>query len=219
MIQTTMKSRAAGCACACVALLVAAPALAQEVTERALIDTGGEEAYAPDFITSVGMSVTGGGGVTGFTDGAARDYSGVGGSWNARFAVGTRSILAGEIAYLGTGQDINALGLDNQANLMSNGGELAARLNILPGIVQPYLLAGVGYAHYELVGEDFNTSSVESSDDVAYFPLATGVAFRYEGFIADARGSFRPVASGSMFDDGGGELHSWNANLNAGVEF
>lgn len=218
-MTTTQKSIATGCAIVGATLALAVPAAAQDVTERALIDPGGYDPYAPETITPYGMSVTGGAGVTGFTDEAARDFSSVGGGWNVRFALGTRSIIAGEIAYLGSGQDVDALGLDNSANLLANGGEIAARLNILPGLVQPYVLAGVGYTHYELVGEDFNNSSVEESDDVAHFPVGAGVGLRYEGFIADARGTFRPVAGGSLFEAGGGELHNWGANLNAGVEF
>ena len=193
--------------------LFSIPAFAQ----RAVIDTGGDDPYAPDTMTPYGISVTGGGGVTGFLRSEARDYTSTGGNWNARVALGTRYIVAAELGYVGSAQSVNALGLDSDANLMSNGAEVAARLNILPGAVQPYLLAGAGFTHYRIVGEDFNNSNLENSDNVAHFPLAAGLALRYRGFVADARGTVRPVADDTLL--AGAQMHTWGVNLNAGVEF
>src|SRR5690606_32492034 len=103
-----------------------------------------------------------------------------------------RSIIAAELAYIGSSRDVTALGLDNNAFLQSHGGELAGRLNLLPGLIQPYILAGVGFTRYDLSNEDFNTSSISSTETVAHFPLGAGAALRYEGFVVDARGTFRP---------------------------
>lgn len=174
----------------------------------------------PDHLmTPMGTSLSIGGGVAGFTDTEARRFSGVGGSWDARLAVGTRTLLAGELAYIGTANDIDALGLDNEAILVSNGAEAAARLNFLQGPVQPYALAGIGWRHYSLENADFNTSDVLESDDVGHVPLGAGVSFRFEGLVLDARGVFRPSFDSDMMGPGDAELHTWNADVRAGWEF
>jgi hypothetical protein len=175
--------------------------------------------HRPNLVTPFGISATLGGGVTGFTASRAREFSDVGGGWNARLVIGTRSIIAGEIAYLGTVQDVEAVGLDGGAQLLSNGGELLGRVNFLPGMFQPYVVAGAGFTQYNLVNDDFNVSSVNNSDGVVNFPVGGGLAFRYEGLLVDARGTFRPSVEGDLFDEGGNDMHTWNANLNAGFEF
>src|SRR5690606_34402597 len=74
-----------------------------------------DDASRPNTLTPFGMSATGGGGVTGFTDEEARDFSEVGGGWDARFVLGTRTPVAGEVAYLGSSRSVSALGLDDSA--------------------------------------------------------------------------------------------------------
>lgn len=219
MKTTTTRLRATKVSLGVAATAAMVTATAPAVAQRAVIDGGDIDPYEPDLMTDYGMGVAVGGGVTGLIDENARDHTDVGGSWDARFIFGTRSIVAGEIAYLGTGQSVDALGLDGDTALVGNGAEASAHLNFLPGMWQPYLLAGVGYTHYELVGDDFNTSSVADDDDVAHFPLGAGLAFRYQGFMADARGVVRPVAGDEMFSASGGSLNTWGANLSAGAEF
>lgn len=187
-------------------------------TREAVFAETADDPYRPNTITPVGMSATVGGGVTGFTQEEARNFSEVGGGWDARLVIGTRTMIAGELAYIGSSRDVVALGLDDSAFLQGHGGEAAARLNLLPGIFQPYLLAGAGFTRYSLTNEDFNTSSIEDSATVAHFPLGVGAALRYNGFVADARGVFRPTVEGNMFSDDS-EMHTWGANLSLGAEF
>ena len=49
------------------------------------------------------------------------DMTGTAGSWDARFQSGTRCYLGFEAAYLGSAQSIDAIGLDQDATLLSNG--------------------------------------------------------------------------------------------------
>lgn len=177
-----------------------------------------QDSHRPDTASSLGMSATLGGGVSGFTDQRVTDFTEVGGNWDARLAIGTRNIIAAELAYIGSSRDVAALGLDTNAFLQSHGGEVAGRLNLLPGVFQPYVLAGVGFTRYDLTNEDFNTSSISSSETVAHFPLGAGAALRYEGFIVDARGTFRPAVEGNLFSEES-EMHTWGANLSLGAEF
>lgn len=181
-------------------------------------DNMNKDMYRPNTLTTMGMSATLGGGVSGFTQDVPREFSEIGGGWDARFTVGTRSIVAGEIAYVGTSRNVTALGLDSSAYLQSHGGEVDARLNLLPGMVQPYILAGAGFTYYQLSNEDFNTSSIADSETVAHFPLGVGAALRYEGFVVDARGVYRPTLEGNLFAEDS-QMNTWGANLNLGTEF
>lgn len=181
-------------------------------------DNMNKDLYRPDTLIAPGMSATLGGGVSGFTQEEPREFSDIGAGWDARFTVGTRSIIAGEIAYIGTSRDVTALGLDSSAFLQSHGGEVDARLNLLPGMIQPYILAGAGFTYYQLTNEDFNTSSIADSETVAHFPLGVGAALRYEGFVVDARGVYRPTLQGDLFSEDT-QMNTWGANLNLGTEF
>ena len=108
-----------------------------------------------------GMSVTAGGGVAGFTDDRMRSMTDTGASWDARFVVGTRSPVGFEIGYLGTVQGIETLGIDTDAGIMSNGVAGALRFNILTGMWQPYVAAGVGYRQF---GEGIDAVDMRAVD-------------------------------------------------------
>ena len=60
-----------------------------------------------------GIGVSLGGGVAGFTQDDMRDTTDDGGAWGVRVAFGTRSLFGVEAEYIGSAQNINALGLDN----------------------------------------------------------------------------------------------------------
>jgi hypothetical protein len=177
----------------------------------------------PNLITSMGIEASIGGGVVGFTEQELTDVTDPGGSWTARLTVGTRSYLAGELAYIGTAQNINSFGLDSNTVLMSNGVEGALRLNLVDrGIWQPFAFVGIAWKRYGLVNEGVNTSSVNDSDNVGEVPVGAGLAFRYEGFVVDARFEFRPTFNNDLMAPVGSDetpLHSWGANARVGWEF
>jgi hypothetical protein len=191
----------------------------ERVFPEAVIMTDVDYVGRPEIVTGIGLGLTIGGGVTGFIDDDVQGATQVGGAWDARLTIGTRSLLAAEIGYLGGAQSIDALGLDNDAVLLTNGAEAALRLNILAGIVQPYILAGGGWTHFRLVNSDFNTSAIEDSDNAAHFPLGGGLGVRYEGLLIDARGVVRPVVDDELFAEQGAGMHSWEAKMSAGAEF
>jgi len=226
-----MKVGISMAACSAAAVIVAASGLAMaqeqvevEVEQRAPMRASvfSPDAYQPNrpnLSTPFGMGATVGGGVVGFTGDVATDYTSVGGTWNARLTLGTRTMLAAEAAYVGSAQAVDAVGIDDSATLIGNGGEIAARLNLLPGAFQPYIYGGVGHIWYTLTNEGVNTSNVDNTDQTLYFPVGGGLAFRHRGLLVDARGTFRPTANGDMFTNGGNNMHTWSANLNAGIEF
>jgi len=135
-----------------------------------------------------------------------------------RVGIGTRLPVAIELAYMGTASSINALGLDPSAILLSNGAEGVIRVNILPGMIQPFIFAGIGWRHYNIVNKNFNTSDIANSDNVGQVPVGAGIQFRISQFIIGARGTFRPTWDTDMLPSGS-QLHMWSADLNFGGEF
>ena len=98
--------------------------------------------------------------------------TGSGGYWSARIVGGMRQIIGVEAAYVGNARTIDALGLNGNARLISNGLEGALRLNIpivswnQMSLVEPFGFVGLGWAHYNLTNINLNTSNVASSDDI-----------------------------------------------------
>ena len=73
-------------------------------------------------IQRMGMSLSLGAGLIGFTDEQTRDAMSMGGSWEARVAAGTKQILAVEAAYIGSAQPIDALGVNEALQVASSDG-------------------------------------------------------------------------------------------------
>lgn len=195
-----------------------APVVAEPMIEEEPIVVEEEE---EDF--GFGMSLSLGGGVSDFIDDDAEDITDVGGAWDARLAIGTRSILGLEAAYVGTAQDMDALGLDDDAVLVSNGVEALARLNLGNYALQPYVVGGVGWTRYEIVNEDFNTSAIESQDDIVTVPVGAGLNARLGGgFLVDGRFTYRAAFNDNLIDattNGSGDLDNWNVTARLGYEF
>lgn len=197
--------------------LATSPALAQEALFPSGVDT--VELDAPP--TTIGVTASVGGGTEGFVESNATGFTQVGGGWNVRVAFLSRFLLSPELAYIGSAQDINAVGLDNDAILLSNGGEANLRLNILPGILQPYVFAGVGVRRYEIVNTETNTSAIADSDVIGIVPMGGGLTVRVDNFLLDARGTFRWAFEDQMLTAMGDEglgMSTWMAELRAGVE-
>lgn len=165
-----------------------------------------------------GTGVFIGGGVTGFTGEELRDVANVGGSWEARVAMGTRSPFGLEAAYIGTAQGIDALGVESDSVLVGTAFEASLRANLLQGgNWTPYALAGLGWRHYEVSGDVTPISNVTSSDDVLETPLGLGVSYRWQSMLLDLRGMFRP-AFGSDLLRTEDSLDTWGARLSVGWE-
>lgn len=233
-----------GLAFAAAALLVAGPATAQDYDDdEEIVEPVEQEPIAEpvdidepydepspvverdraNTLTPFGMGVTIGGGPTGFTDGDFNDFVDVGGGWEGRLAFGTRTMLGFEAAYIGTANGLDTFGVEDDAILLSNGVEGVFRLNLSTTQVQPYVLAGAGWKHYEIENTNVNTSNLQDSDNVIEFPLGAGLGYRYNRFIADVRGTFRPAVDDELMrsevaqDEN--ELHTWRAAANIGFEF
>ena len=95
-------------------------------------------------MSEIGVGVTLGGGAVGFWQDGTKSFVDIGGSWDVRATIGTRLPIAFELAYVGTAQGMNALGLDTNAILLGSTAEGDIRINILRGRVQPYVFGGAG---------------------------------------------------------------------------
>ncbi len=172
----------------------------------------------------VGVSLTVGGGVFGFTDQAMRDTTAAGGMWDVRAAIGTHSPIAVEAAYIGTAQSINSVGLDSNAMLIGTGVEGIARVNLLPRqVVNPYFFGGAAWKRIDLTNTDTNTSDVEEVDNLIEIPVGVGLAYRMSGFILDGRAELRMATEEDLIrndpDTEDVRLHTWTAGAKLGYEF
>lgn len=170
-----------------------------------------------EHLLPIGMSAMVGGGISQFIDSNANSHAPLGGNWTARFTIGTRSYVGAEIAYLGSSQAINALGLDDRAFLLSNGLEGAVRLNAFTGSLQPYATAGLGWRYFSVQNTRVNTSSIANADSILEVPLAVGLAYRYAGFVVDARADLRPTFYQELM--GATSLTNWSVGAKVGWEF
>ncbi len=194
----------------------------------------GVSAYAwtePRLQSGIGVGVTVGGGITGFTDKTMRDTvsTDVGGLWDARVSLGTHIPIGLDLSYLGSAANVHSLvnGMSN-GTLVGTTTEAALRWNVLPHeLVTPYLFGGVGWQRYDLQNpqQSVADAAMRHSDNVLEIPMGAGLALRQTGgFTLDARGTFRAQATSSdlVLDTQTGQyakLHSWEASANLGYEF
>jgi hypothetical protein len=189
----------------------------------------------PTYLTRAGVSLAAGGGASGFTNDALRNTTNVGGDWDVRATVGTRSPIAFEGSYIGSAQQIKALGLDDGAVLMGNGVQGALRLNATTSLpVQPFVFAGAAWRRYDLTNTNQNLSDVQGSDDVLEVPMGAGIAAHLGGLVLDVRGEFRASAMEDLMpetavdsvenatdidQDNRAAMNRWGAKATIGVEF
>jgi hypothetical protein len=186
-----------------------------------------EEEKEPTMFERLGLSIAAGGGVSGFTDSSIRDNTKDGGGWDVRATFGTRSFLSFEANYIGSAQAIDALGLDSDAMLVSNGVQGALRVNFLRDTaVQPFLYGGVAWRRYDVTNTSTAFSDVNDEDDVLEIPAGIGVAYRWKGLLLDARGEFRATTDNDLmprFTVGGLReplpMHRYGVNASIGYEF
>jgi outer membrane protein OmpA-like peptidoglycan-associated protein len=177
--------------------------------------------------SKIGFAFIVGGGFTDFTKSNARALTNGGGGWDARIIGGTRTFVGFEAAYVGTANNLPALG-NATSTLISNGVEGALRLNvpIIVGfnMIEPYVFGGVGWANYRVTNNrpafsDFATGS----DNVMTVPAGGGVSYTYKAFTLDARASWTGTYFNNLILTPGAttnnRLDHWQAGGNIGVAF
>jgi hypothetical protein len=201
-----------------VLLVAAAMAMVLVVDGRAAASDG-----KPD--SKIGLAVMAGGGVTDFTQGAARDQTAVGGSWDVRALIATRTWIGFEVSYIGGANPIKALGLSGNSKLVRNGVETAVRVQ-LPlyhriTLLEPYILGGVGWNTYRVTYvNSYSASVTNDGDNTVAVPFGVGFMAGYKGFVVDVRSTIRPTFRQSIL---GGQsatgLTNWDSGAMIGFEF
>lgn len=187
--------------------------------------------------TPVGAGLLVTGGFKDFVEPVTTDTLTPGGYWDVRGIFGTRSFVGVEAAYHGSAQDVQAIGLQDDAFLISNGVEGAVRLNapitqaMLPAVdlqapllIEPFAFAGLGWQRYSLFNEGDNTSNVENQDDILTVPVGAGLAFAIAGLHLDARVTYRQaffseLLGGTTSSFADNSLNSWSVGAGLGFEF
>ena len=219
-------------AIAAVTVLSGRVALAQQSagteSEHSISATAAPRPFSGVSVVPTGFALQLGGGVTGFSRQGARDTFGVGGYWDVRAILGTRSFLGAELAYVGSARDIKASGVAGNAALLGNGAEALARGN-LPihaglTLITPYLFGGVGWAYYQIANNDSpNASGIKDHANALTVPFGTGVSASYNHFLADARFTYRVVVDDKLVPTSGSDDHldlqNWSAGATVGYEF
>ncbi len=183
----------------------------------------------PRMATGVGVGITIGGGIAGFTDQSLRNSlsTSVNGLWDARVSIGTHVPIGLDVSYIGMAGNLNTLQGASNGTLVGTTAEAALRWNILPHFMwDPYVFAGVGYQRWDVTSMKFATADtgVKNSENLAEYPMGAGLSFRHpSGWLADVRGTFRAEPSSTLVRDvpngAFASAHWWEASAAVGYEF
>ena len=158
-----------------------------------------------------------GGGVSNYLDGSLNGSIGLGGAWDARLTMPTRSWLSGELAYAGTA---HFAGNGPAWTLLTHAVEGSVRLNHVRNegtfLIEPFVSAGIGYAFLMAAG-----SSSGGTGDVL-IPMAAGISVIHDRLLLEARVTYRHAFDGELVrkvDGTHAGLASWAATAALGYEF
>ena len=188
-------------------------------------DTGHRWASDGTPDSKIGLAIMAGGGVTAFTEEATRGETTVGGSWDVRALVATRTWIGFEASYIGGANPIKALGVSGNSKLVRNGVEGAVRVQ-LPlhdrgTLLEPYVVGGVGWNAYRVTYVNTYSASVTtSSDNTVAVPFGAGFMVGYKGVVADLRSTIRPTYRQTILGSQGSTgLTNWDVGAMIGFEF
>jgi hypothetical protein len=184
---------------------------------------GGGPDAAHTWVGRLGAGMLLGGGFEDFTNANLQNMTGGAGSWNARVLAGTRQFVGVEAAYVGAARGVDALGVQSNALLVSNGVEGAVRLNVpvvmrSRQLLEPFGFVGLGWQNYRVTNTSTNTSSLASSDDVMSLPMGGGLEYAIGRFMADARFTYRSTYYNDLMRTGG-NLNNWGVSGQVGFSF
>ena len=172
-----------------------------------------------DLLTPYGTYFLLGGGVTDFTGDSAKDRFDLGGSWDLRLGVGSRSYVGGELAYVGTLRQASG----SDSDLLSNGAEAILRLQYPYATgtwrVTPFAFGGIGWSRVSLSDAE---PGIPDSDDVGVVPFGAGLTLGYGRFLVDARFTYRTGFDENLALAAGerpASLEQWGVGASVGYEF
>jgi hypothetical protein len=176
--------------------------------------------------SGIGMGLSVGGGVIGFTDSQTRSSVNDGGSWEARLTIGTRLPVGLDLAYVGSAQGLTVSGLSTDAYMLGNGAEADLRIQWPTGMFRPYAFGGIGWTHYTVQRSSVLGTGVLGSDDVGTVPFGAGLAIgKVNGLLFDIRGTGRAAFDDDLLEglysgsSQNARLHSWSVTARLGAEW
>jgi hypothetical protein len=180
----------------------------------------GWRADAPtNLLTPLGEYVLAGGGVTDFTEDDVKDRFDIGGAWDLRLGLGSRSYVGAEVAYVGSMRRADGADTD----LISNGGEAVLRLQVPYAsdrfLVAPFVFGGIGWSRLTL--EDA-PPALEDSDDIGVVPFGAGLTLGYGRVLLDARFTYRTSFNEDLalaVGEPTADLQQWGVTAAIGAEF
>lgn len=184
--------------------------------------------YEPSLQSGVGVGVTIGGGVGGFTDAMMRDImtNNIGGLWSARVSLGTHTPIGIEGTYSGSATALSSIGGLDNGTLYTSGVEGVVRYNVLPHYTwTPYAFGGVGWQRFSVKNARLSQADtgLSASDDLVEFPMGVGFSHRdLTGLVFDFRGTYRRATDSTLLTDENernARLDSWEASASLGYEF
>jgi hypothetical protein len=175
------------------------------------------------WVARLGTGILVGGGYEEFTNNTMQNMTGTAGMWTARVLAGTRHFVGMEAAYLGNARSIDALGLQTNANLISNGVEGNARVNVpvvmrRAQLLEPFAFVGIGWQHYQVTNTTTFTADLARTDDVMAVPVGGGLEYAIGRFMADARFTYRATYYNDLLR-AGANLNSWGLATQVGFSF
>lgn len=159
-----------------------------------------------------------GGGVRNFRSGSLRGAFDLGGTWDARLGIGNGTFLGLEADYVGSYQN----GKSGRPNMLTNGAEGVLRLQAPIGVqaflLEPYVFGGVGWSYVSLMHAP---SGIASNENIGTIPFGAGITLGSEGFLLDARFTWRKTFNDSiqLGTDGAKNLENYDVTANVGFAF
>lgn len=161
-----------------------------------------------------------GGGLTNYLDHAMKDRADTGYSWEARAGFGSRFLVGGEFAYVGSTRTVAGFG----SSLVAQGLESDLRVQYPyetgRWLIEPFALVGVGWSHFSI--NTASTGARNEADDVLVMPVGGGLMVGYERLLLDVRFTYRQTFSENLVsrnDGSAASLKSWAVTGSIGVEF
>ena len=182
--------------------------------------------------SNIGVSLALGGGLSGFAGSEMKDITNVGGAWEVRVAFGTRLLLAGELAYVGTRRNMHLTGVSGATpgetpHVFSNAieGDLRAQYPFLSGawLIEPFAFGGLGYTHMGVDATVPTDSRIRTTgDDLLVVPFGAGVIAGWNRVLLEARFTWRQAFDEDLLARADGSIASlsnWSAGATVGYEF
>jgi len=203
------------------ALAAFAPALAAaQSPSQSPVQSPSQSPVQSNLLTPFGEYFLAGGGVSDYTHSAVKDVTDIGGTWDLRLGFGSRFFVGGEVGYVGSARDANAIG----TNLTANGLEGVVRVQypytLGNWMLEPFAFGGIGWQHFEI--SDRTAVALDKSDDTFTVPFGGGLTVAYNHFLVDTRFTYRQTVNASLIqkDNGGkADLSSWAVTASVGYEF